>query len=350
MSVEKRFWGRDAEGHEYSLFTMTSENGRLRAQVSDLGAVLVRLYTPDRNGVQKDIVLGFEDVDHYLLNPPCFGAVVGPNANRIAGASFQIDGVTYHLPVNNGPNNLHSDKKFFKRQFASQIDGDSVTFMISLPDMDAGFPGNRDFEITYTLTDEELRIEYRAKSDRKTIINLTNHSYFNLAGEDAGSILSQELQLECAYFTPVVEGAIPTGELRAVGGTPFDFTTPKAIGRDIGADDSQLALVGGYDHNFVIDGYLGDGSLLKAGTAFDPESGRVMEVLTTAPGVQFYTANTMVQDGGKGGRTYEPRTAFALETQFFPDSIHHDNFPSPVFGPGREYYQTTVYRFPACRI
>lgn len=349
MSVEKKFWGKDAEGREYSLYTITSESGRLKAQVSDLGAVLVRLYTPDREGVQKDIVLGFEDVEHYLQNPPCFGAVVGPNANRIAGASFEIDGVTYHLPVNNGANNLHSDKKFFKRKFAARTDQNSVAFTISLPDMDAGFPGNRDFQITYTLTDEEIRIDYLAKSDKKTIINLTNHSYFNLAGEDAGSILKQELQLDCAYFTPVVKGAIPTGELRAVAGTPFDFTVPKPIGRDIDADDEQLSLVGGYDHNFVIDGYLGDGVLRRAGEAYDPASGRVMEILTTTPGVQFYTANSMVQEGGKGGRTYEPRTAFALETQFFPDSIHHENFPSPVFGAGREYVQTTVYRFPACR-
>lgn len=349
MSVEKKLWGTDAEGREYSLYTITSESGRLQAQVSDLGAVLVRLFTPNRSGVKKDIVLGFEDVEHYLLNPPSFGATVGPNANRIANASFEIDGVTYHLPVNNGVNNLHSDKKFYKRLFAAQVGQNSVTFSISLPDGDAGFPGNRDFQITYTLTDDEIRIDYRADSDKKTILNLTNHSYFNLAGEDAGSILDQELQLDCTYFTPVVKGAIPTGELRAVAGTPLDFRTSKPIGRDIAVEDEQLALVGGYDHNFVIDGYREDGVLRRAGEAYDPSTGRVMEVLTTTPGIQFYTSNTLSQEGGKEGRTYGPRSAFALETQFFPDSIHHENFPSPVFGSEKPYIQATVYRFPACR-
>ena len=317
MSVVKDYFGRLADGREVSLYKIRTD--RLYAEVSDLGAVLVRLETPDRDGNMKDIVLGYEDVEHYLENPSCFGAVVGPSANRIAGASFVIDGVEYHLPANERGNNLHSDKMFYKRLFDAETGENSVTFRISLPDGDAGFPGNRDFSVTYTLTDEDLRIDYEAVSSKKTVINLTRSDL------------------------------VPTGELVSVEGTPFDFRESKLIGKDIDSDNEQMVFGGGYDHNFVIDGYMGDGTLLAAGEVYDPASGRVMEVLTTVPGIQFYTANGMVAEGGKKGRTYGPRSAYALETQFFPDNVHHDNFPKAIFGPGRDYVQTTVYRFPACR-
>ena len=259
MSVQKEYFGRMRDGREVSLYTIRT--GRLTAKVSDLGALLVSLETPDRNGVMKDVVLGFDDVEHYLENPACFGAVVGPNANRIASAAFTIDGEEYHLPVNERGNNLHSDKLFYKRFFNADVEENSVTFVLGLPDGDAGFPGNRIFTIKYSLTDEELRIEYRAKSDKNTVINLTNHSYFNLAGEDNGSIADHVLQLNCSNTTKVRGDLIPTGEITSVKGTPFDFTDPKPIGRDIDADDEQLQYGGGYDHNFVIDGYTGDGSL-----------------------------------------------------------------------------------------
>ena len=347
MSVQKEYFGRMRDGREVSLYTIRTE--RLTAKVSDLGALLVSLETPDRNGVMKDVVLGFDDVEHYLENPACFGAVVGPNANRIAGAAFTIDGEEYHLPVNERGNNLHSDKLFYKRFFNADVEENSVTFVLGLPDGDAGFPGNRIFTIRYSLTEEELRIEYRAKSDKNTVINLTNHSYFNLAGEDNGSIADHVLQLNCSNTTKVRGDLIPTGEITSVKGTPFDFTDPKPIGRDIDADDEQLQYGGGYDHNFVIDGYTGDGSLIKAAEVYDPDSGRVMEVLTTVPGIQFYTANGMSVAGGKGGKTYGSRSAYALETQFFPDNVHHANFPQSIFGPGKEYESVTVFRFPACR-
>lgn len=347
MSITKKHFGNLKDGREVSLYIIRTS--RLCAAVSDLGALLVSLETPDRNGVMKDVVLGYDDVEHYLDNAPCFGATVGPNANRIAGASFVIDGEEFMLPVNDGENNLHSDMMFYKRLFSTDTEKDSVAFTIGLPDGDAGFPGNRIFTITYTLTDEELRIDYNVTSDRKTVINMTNHSYFNLAGEDSGSIRDQILTLNCSAFTKIEKGAIPTGEITPVKGTALDFTSGKPIGRDVDSDEEQLRLVGGYDHNFVIDGYKGDGSLLKAGELFDPGSGRVMEVLTTVPGVQLYTANGMTQEGGKGGRTYGPRSGCALETQFFPDNVHHDNFPGSIFGPGREYESTTIYRFPACR-
>lgn len=347
MSVSKEFFGRLADGREVSLYTIRT--GRLSAAVTDLGAVLVSLETPDRNGDMKDIVLGYDDVDHYLENPSCFGAPVGPNANRIGGASFVIDGEEFHLPVNEKGNNLHSDKMFYKRMFDVETEENSVTFTLDLPDGDAGFPGNRSFSVKYTLTEEELRIDYKAVSDKKTVINLTNHSYFNLAGEDNGSIGDQVLKMNCSNTTKVRSDLIPTGEIVSVEGTPFDFREGKPIGQDIDSDDEQMIFGGGYDHNFVIDGYKGDGSLLTAAEVYDPATGRVMEVLTTVPGIQFYTANGMVAEGGKKGRTYGPRSAYALETQFFPDNVHHDNFPKAIFGPGNDYVQTTVYRFPACR-
>lgn len=347
MSVVKEYFGTLKDGTEVSVYTIRTE--RLLAKVTDLGAVLVSLETPDRNGVMKDIVLGFDDVEHYLDNPACYGATVGPNANRIGGASFTIDGVEYHVPRNENGNNLHSDRLFFKR-FFNAIPGDnSVTFVLGLPDGDAGFPGNRIFSITYTLTDEELRIDYHAKSDKKTVINLTNHSYFNLAGEGSDSIADHVLQLNCSNTTKVRSDLIPTGEITPVEGTPFDFRTPKPIGRDIDSDDEQMRFGGGYDHNFVIDGYKGDGNLLKVGEIWEPAGGRVMEVLTTLPGMQFYTSNTMRVEGGKGGKTYGPKSAYALETQYFPDNVHHENFPSSIFGAGSEYDSTTVYRFPECR-
>ena len=347
MSVSKEFFGRPADGKEVFLYTIRT--GRLSAAVTDLGAVLVSLETPDRNGEMKDIVLGYDDVDHYLDNPCCFGAPVGPNANRIGGASFVIDGEEFHLPVNEKDNNLHSDKMFYKRLFNAEAGDNSVTFTLDLPDGDAGFPGNRSFTVKYTLTEEELRIDYKAVSDKKTVINLTNHSYFNLSGEDNGSIGDQVLKMNSSFTTKVRSDLIPTGEIVPVEGTPFDFREGKPIGQDIDSDDEQMIFGGGYDHNFVIDGYKGDGSLLTAAEVYDPATGRVMEVLTTVPGIQFYTANGMVAEGGKKGRTYGPRSAYALETQFFPDNVHRDNFPKAIFGPGRDYVQTTVYRFPACR-
>ena len=347
MSVVKEYFGRLADGREVSLYKIRTD--RLYAEVTDLGAVLVRLETPDRDGNMKDIVLGYEDVEHYLENPSCFGAVVGPSANRIAGASFVIDGEEFHLPANERGNNLHSDKMLYKRLHDAQIGENSVTFRLNLPDGDAGFPGSRDFSVTYTLTNEELRIDYKAISDKKTVINLTNHSYFNLAGEDSGFIGDQILKLNCSFATKVRADLIPTGEIVPVEGTPLDFRKAKAIGKDIDSDDEQMKFAGGYDHNFVIDGYKGDGSLLTAAEVYDPATGRVMEVLTTVPGIQFYTSNGMSAEGGKNGRTYGSRSAYALETQFFPDNVHHDNFPKAIFGPGRDYVSTTVYRFPACR-
>ena len=348
MSIQREFFGHTPEGDAF-LYTITT--GRLTAVLTDYGAVLVRLFTPDRNGKKEDIVLGFDDLAGYTDNPYCFGASVGPNANRTAGASFEIDGTVYHIPANEGPNNLHSDKMFYRRLFKTQTGQNSVTFTLDLPDGEAGFPGNRRFAIRYTLTEEELRIDYHASSDKKTVLNLTNHSYFNLAGDGNGDVLGQHLQLNCHAYTPVDDALIPTGEIRDVAGSVFDFTADREIGRDLAKseEDLQRGLPGGYDHNFVIDGYTGDGRILKAGEAWDPVSGRVMGISTSVPGIQFFTGYGMTVEGGKGGRTYTSAAGFALETQFFPDNVHHDNFPKAVFGEDRDYESTTIYRFGACR-
>lgn len=348
MSIQREFFGHTPEGDAF-LYTITT--GRLTAVLTDYGAVLVRLFTPDRNGRQEDIVLGFDDLADYMNNPFCFGASIGPSANRIKDASFEIDGAVYHIPANEGPNNLHSDKTFYKRLFRTQTDDNSITFTLKIPDGEAGFPGNRTFSIRYTLTEEDLRIDYHASSDKKTIINLTNHSYFNLAGEGSGDVLAQHLQMNCHAYTPVDDMLIPTGEIRDVAGSVFDFTAGKAIGKDLARSeaDRESGIPVGYDHNFVIDGYTGDGRMLKVGEAWDPGSGRVMEIYTSVPGVQFFTLGGVTVEGGKGGRAYNSSAGFALETQFFPDNVHHDHFPKAVFGEDRDYESTTIYRFGACR-
>lgn len=344
MGVTREHFGETASGEEISLFTLTSE--RIRARVMDYGAVLVNLFVPDKNGEMADVVLGYDQVERYFANDWSLGSSVGPIANRTAGASFALDGEVFHMPANEGPNNLHSDKKFNRRMWSAEEIENGVSFHLELPDGECGLPGDRFFTISYTLVGNDLRIDYHVTSDRKTVLNPTNHSYFNLAGENSGSCLGQVVQLFAGAFTPVGEGSIPTGEIRRVQGTPFDFTSPKPIGRDIDAEDEQLALTGGYDHNFVIDGYRGDGSLQLFARVSDPVSGRVMEGLTTLPGVQFYTSNGMEIAGGKGDRTYRSREAFCLETQYYPDTIHHGNFPQNVFGPEHPYDATTIYRFP----
>ena len=346
MSVKKEFYGQTRDGREISLYTI--EKGALTAKVTDFGAILVSLLAPDKNGAQEDVVLGYGAAESYLDNPDFLGATVGPSANRIAGASFVLNGRTYHLPVNDGENNLHTDRALglHKKLWDTTLEEDAVTFTTGVADGECGLPGNRFFEVTYRLTEAGgLVLHYRGESDAETLMNPTNHSYFNLAGHRSGTVLGQELRLFCSHFTPVVKGAIPTGEIRAVAGTALDFTTAKTIGRDIEDDCEQLKLVGGYDHNFCIDGYTGDGTLRPVAAAEDSQSGRVMEVFSTLPGVQFYAGNFLGDNGGKMGAYYGPHTGFALETQFYPDSANEAEFPQPFFGPERPYESTTEYRF-----
>ena len=347
MAVTKSVFGKSPEGKEISLYTLSNSKG-MKAEVTDLGAILVRLLVPDATGRVEDLVLGFDDGGSYYGNDSFFGTVIGPCANRTGGAEYTLDGVTYQLDKNDGANNLHTHKQlgFHKRLWDAETGEDRVTFSLEDADGHLGFPGNKKVSVTYSLSEEnELILHYHAVSDKKTIINLTNHSYFNLDGHGAGSIEDHEVWLGASHFTPVAAGAIPTGEIRAVAGTPMDFTQPKKIGRDIRENYEQLLLTGGYDHNFVIDGW--DGTLRHIATVKAPKSGRVMKAYTTLPGVQFYAGNFIDVQPGKEGVTYGNRCGFALETQYFPDSIHHENFPSYVFGGenGREYDSVTVYKF-----
>ncbi len=346
MSVTRKSFGFTSEGKEAFLYILDA--GGITAEVSDFGALLVRLLVPDRDGNKADVVLGFDDVKDYETRSGCFGASVMPVANRTAGAVFTIEGKDYHLPVNEGPNNLHSDKISFRRFYEAETGENSVTFRRMFPDGEGGFPGNRDISVTYTVDRDSIRIDYAVDTDAPTYLSPTNHSYFNLAGQGSGSVDGQTLCLRCSAYTPVGEGSIPTGEIRPVAGTVFDFTSPKEIGRDLSLQDPELMRTGGaYDHNLVIDGWKGDGTLLLFAEASDPVSGRRMQALTDMPGVQLYAAGKMHVEGAKGGLTYGPRAAFCLETQFFPDTPHHDNFPSSLFGPDRPLRSATVYRFSA---
>lgn len=344
VTVEQTVFGTYFDGTKVRLFTLTNKNG-MSISLSNLGAALVKALVPDKNGVISDVVLGFDKAEDYLDNPSFFGVVIGPSANRIAGAAFEIDGHTYRLDSNDGENNLHSHKAqgYHKRIWTAEAKDNSVTFTLE-DEGSMGFPGDKRVSVVYTLTEEnELKIHYHGISDRNTILNLTNHTYFNLDGHDSGRMEDHELWLGASCYTPVVEGAIPDGEIAPVTGTPMDFTTPKKVGRDINADFEQLELTGGYDHNWVIDDW--DGSLRHIATVKAPASGRVMKAYTTLPGVQFYAGNFIGEQKGKDGADYGPRMGLCLETQYFPDSIHHSDFPSCVFGEGREYDSETVYQF-----
>lgn len=344
MEIEEKRFGTHSDGTEIKLFTLTNGKG-MSVSVSNLGAALVKVLVPDKNGVKADVVLGFDRAEDYLDNPSFFGVVIGPSANRIGGASFEIEGEAYQVDVNDGGNNLHSHKAqgYHKRLWKARAEGSSVTFTLQ-DDGSMGFPGKKEVSVRYTLTEEnELKLCYHGSSDRKTILNMTNHTYFNLDGHDSGRIEEHELWLGASRYTPVVPGAIPTGEIAAVEGTPMDFTTAKKVGKEIREDFEQLELTGGYDHNWVIDGW--DGNLRHFATVTAPESGRVMKAYTTLPGVQFYAGNCIGEQKGKEGADYAPRMGLCLETQYFPDSVHHSNFPSCVFGGGTEYVSETVYQF-----
>ncbi len=339
-------FGKTPGGQTVHLYTLRNKNG-IEAAITDYGGILVSLKTPDRKGGMADIVLGFDSLDGYLGQHPYFGTLVGRYANRIAKGRFTLEGKEYTLAQNNGPNALHGGLKGFdKYVWHAEPAGDNaqrLTLRHSSPDGDEGYPGMLNVMVTYTLTDEdELRLDYAATTDKMTVLNLTNHTYFNLAG--AGTILDHELELAASRFTPVNAELIPTGEIAPVEGTPFDFTAPRRIGSRINDPHPQIQAGGGYDHNFVIDGEAG--TLRRAAKVTEPATGRVLEVLTTQPGVQFYTGNFL--DGtikGKGGAVYHKRAGFCLETQHFPDSPNQPAFPSTVLRPGLEFTSTTVFKF-----
>lgn len=345
MGIIKEKFGTARTGEDIFLYTLKNKNG-MEAKVTNFGANLVSLLVPDQDGKVEDVVLGYDNLEDYYRNGSFFGATIGPSANRIAGAGFTIDGKDYHLDVNDGDNNLHSDKElgYHKQVWNAAAGEDTLTLTIEGKDGEMGFPGNKKITMVYSLSDDNaLKLSYHATADKDTVINLTNHTYFNLAGHKAGKIEDHLLKLHAGHFTPVVAGAIPTGEIKAVAGTPMDFTTAKPIGQDINADYEQLKLTLGYDHNYVIDG--ADGTLREFAEAKDPKSGRTMKAYTTLPGVQFYAGNCIAEETGKEGAHYEPRVGFCLETQYYPDNIHHANFPQAVFGPGKDYQAETVYQF-----
>ncbi|MGN0168942.1 MAG: aldose epimerase family protein [Acetatifactor sp.] len=345
MGVSKSVFGEYPDGRDIMLYTIANNNG-MQAAVTNLGAVLVKLIVPDGSGKAEDVVLGFDRGEDYLENSSFFGAVIGPSANRIAGAAFAIDGVTYQLDVNDGPNNLHSHKEkgYHKQLWKAKENDNSVTFSLEDADGSMGFPGNKRISVTYTLDDNNtLRLHYHAVSDRKTVLNLTNHSYFNLDGHDSGRVEEHELWLGASTYTPAAPGSIPTGEIAPVKGTPMDFTSSKKVGQDIESGFSQLQMAGGYDHNWIIDGW--DGTLRHFATVKGAKSGRVMEAYTTLPGFQFYAGNFISEQKGKGGAVYGPRRGLCLETQYYPNSANQPEFPSCIFGEGKEYDSVTEYRF-----
>ncbi|MEG1848856.1 MAG: aldose epimerase family protein, partial [Lachnospiraceae bacterium] len=291
MAVEEKQVGKTNQGRDICLYTITNKKG-IQVQVMNYGAILVRLLVPDQNGHVDDVVLGFDDAEDYFINGSFFGATIGPSANRIQDASFQIDGIRYQLNANEGNNNLHShiDEGYHKQLWDTQIFEDHITFTLDSPDGAMGFPGNKHISVTYTLTEDgALQIHYHATSDKKTIFNMTNHSYFNLAGYQSPNICKDILWIKASHYTPVFSDSIPTGEIASVLDTPMDFTTAKPIGRDIEADFEQLHLAGGYDHNWVIDDYNGQIQLIAR--LENPASGRIMETYTDLPGVQFYAGN-----------------------------------------------------------
>jgi aldose 1-epimerase len=346
-AVQQTSYGRTPEGAAVDLFTLTNRNGMV-VKIINYGAIVTELHVPDRQGNNGDVVLGFNTLEGYLSDHPYFGGIIGRYANRIAGGRFTLDGKEYRLATNDGPNHLHGgvkgfDKVVWKAESSQSEAGPAVAFSYVSPDGEEGYPGTLSTKVTYTLTAEnELRIDYLATTDKPTPVNLTNHSYFNLAGEGSGDILAHELMLAADRFTPVDDTLIPTGELKDVTGTPMDFRKMTPVGARI--DEVPGPAPGGYDHNYVLT-RSGDGLELAA-RVYEPKTGRVMEVLTTEPGIQLYTGNFL--DGtlkGKRGVAYAKHFGFCLETQHFPDSVNQPAFPSAILRPGETYRTTTVYRF-----
>ncbi|WP_242919935.1 aldose epimerase family protein [Pontibacter liquoris] len=346
MEIKKEPFGTTQDGQQVSLYTLTNKNG-MQVKISDFGGIITSIITPDRDGNMGDVVLGFDSISGYqspayAKSGPYFGAIIGRYGNRIANGKFQLEGTQYSLATNNGPNSLHGGTKGFDKviwHVEPMADQNALKLTYTSKDMEEGYPGNLQTTVVYTLTDDNaLKIDYEAKTDKPTVLNLTNHSYFNLSAGKQDDILNEVLQVNADKFTAVDKNLIPTGELQPVKGTPLDFSSPQAIGQRI----NQVE--GGYDHNFVLNGK--PGSMQQAATLYDPESGRFMEVSTTQPGIQVYSSNFL--DGtltGKNGEKYTKHYAVALETQHFPDSPNQPDFPSTTLKPGDTYHETTIFKF-----
>ena len=352
QTVTKQSYGKTAAGENVDLYTLRNSKG-VEAKITNYGGILVSLKVPDRNGKFDDVVLGFNDLESYLTkNDPYMGALIGRYGNRIAKGRFTLNSVEYKLAVNNGENHLHGGIKGFDKVIWTGHEmktpaGPAVVLTYLSKDLEEGYPGNLNVRVVYTLTNRnELKIDYSATTDKDTVTNLTHHSYFNLAGEGNGDILSHVVTINANRFVPTDAGSIPTGELKSVAGTPFDFLKATAIGARINQDDEQLKFGNGYDHTWVINGR----GMRLAATAYEATSGRVMQVWTTEPGVQFYTGNFL--NGtltGKSGKIYARRNGFCFETQHYPDSPNQPSFPTTTLKKGATYKSTTIYRFSSKR-
>jgi len=348
-SITKASFGKLPDGQEITLYTVTNKNG-VEMKVMNYGAIITSLKTPDKNGVLEDIVLGYDSLAGYLKESPFFGAVVGRYGNRIAKGKFTLDGKEYTLAINNGVNALHGgvkgfDKVFWNIEEVPSAEGPALKLSYLSKDMEEGYPGNLKAEVIYTLTDNnELRFDYTATTDKTTVVNLTQHSYFNLTGNAKRDILDHELMLTSDEIVPIDKTLIPTGKLRKVANTPFDFTSPQVIGKRINDKDEQIEMGGGYDHCFVLRD--ASDSLKLAAVLTEPTSGRKVEVYTTEPGIQFYSGNFLTGSiTGKGNVVYARRFGLCLETEHFPDSPNQKQFPSVVLKPGETYKTSTVYKF-----
>ncbi|HEY0786548.1 MAG TPA: aldose epimerase family protein [Acidobacteriaceae bacterium] len=344
-SVHKEPWGSAADGKQVALYTLS--DAELTVRITTYGARVVSIETPDRHGQKADVVLGYKSLADYAADKKTyFGAIVGRYGNRIAHGTFALDGKTYHVPTNDGPNALHGGTAGFDGKVwqAKEMENGVEMTLVS-PAGEMGFPGTLTAHVRYTLAGHALHIDYTATTDAPTVLNLTNHSYFNLAGEGSGDVLGQQMQIHASKLTPVDANLIPTGQFRAVAGTPFDFSKPTPIGAHIGEANDQLKIAGGYDHNFVLDGAAGGAPRLAA-RAVDPKSGRTLTVTTTEPGVQFYSGNFLTgATTGISGVKYQKHAGFCLETQHFPDSPNHPAFPTTTLLPGKTFHSTTIFTF-----
>ena len=351
VTAHQKPFGKLPDGRSVDLFTLRNRKG-MEVKITNYGGIITHINVPDKNGKFEDVTLGFDSLSGYLQEHPYFGAIVGRYGNRIAKGAFSIDGKMYKLATNNGPNHLHGGLNGFDKHLweAEMMEGrTSMTIRLKTVSADGeeGYPGELQVQVDYTLfNNNELHISYSAKTDKPTHVNLTNHAYFNLTGNAKNTILGHELQINASHFTPVNETLIPTGEIASLNDSPLDFRATKLIGRDINVEERQLKYGGGYDHCWVLDKEPDNPKPQLAATAYDPNSGRALEVLTTEPGIQFYTGNFL--DGsliGKNDIAYQKRTGFCLETQHYPDSPNQPNFPTTLLKPNETYRTTTIYRF-----
>lgn len=344
--MTKELFGQTKCGENVFLYSLENENG-MKAVITNYGAILVSLFVPDKNGKVEDVVLGYDKLEDYFVNGCFFGATIAPNANRIGNASFSINGTTYQLAVNDGVNNLHSDGEIgaHKRVWEVEEGNQEVTLSVQFEDGEMGFPGKKELKVTYRLTeDNQLILHYKGTGDKDTIMNPTNHTYFNLGGAGSESVdCTHSIQLLASNYTPADAGSIPTGEIASVKGTPMDLREMTEVGAGIDAAFEQLQFAGGYDHNWVIDDF--DGTVKLFATVEDVKSGRIMKAYTDLPGVQFYAGNFIAGEEGKNKKVYGKRAGLCLETQFYPDTANKPEFPTAIFGPERPYTSTTIYEF-----